>query len=139
MNRFLTKYSRLFDTWQGLRLIDFGRGIDTTLFPQGTLFKGDGSADAFQCVEMLTKRPWTYQVSFYLSIQLLLSFKRTNAIFPTLPSCLTIIPSIFITVARSTYLEYALWFIVCCMEIICKSFKIPKQRDGERKSHSKGI
>ncbi|OQR90111.1 hypothetical protein ACHHYP_05798 [Achlya hypogyna] len=46
-------------------LIDFGRAIDRRLYPSGMLFVGDCHAKGFQCVEMLTKRPWTEQVDAF--------------------------------------------------------------------------
>lgn len=46
---------------QGLCLIDWGRGIDLSLFPDGVQFKGDSRTSGFRCVEMQENRPWTYQ------------------------------------------------------------------------------
>lgn len=56
---------------KGLKLIDFGRSIDLNLYPKGTVFSGDSSADSFRCPEMITGRPWTYQV---FSFSLFFSF-----------------------------------------------------------------
>jgi hypothetical protein len=50
---------------QGLCLIDWGRSIDTALFPEGMKFIGDSNTVAFRCIEMLEKRPWTFQVDTY--------------------------------------------------------------------------
>lgn len=50
---------------QGLCLIDWGRGIDMTLFPSGTEFKADSRTSGFRCIEMQENRPWTYQVDTY--------------------------------------------------------------------------
>ncbi|KAJ8627795.1 hypothetical protein MRB53_021102 [Persea americana] len=50
---------------QGLCLIDWGRGIDLSLFPDGVQFKGDSRTSGFRCVEMQENRPWTYQVDIY--------------------------------------------------------------------------
>lgn len=47
----------------GLALIDLGQSIDMTLFPEGTAFTAKCMTSGFQCVEMLSGRPWTYQVS----------------------------------------------------------------------------
>ena len=47
---------------QGVCLIDWGRSIDTSLFPEGTEFVGDSKTDGFRCPEMLEKKPWTSQV-----------------------------------------------------------------------------
>ncbi|XP_058072373.1 mitotic checkpoint serine/threonine-protein kinase BUB1-like isoform X2 [Magnolia sinica] len=46
---------------QGLCLVDWGRGIDLNLFPDGTEFKGDSRTSGFRCVEMQENRPWTFQ------------------------------------------------------------------------------
>ncbi len=47
----------------GLALIDLGQSIDMTLFPEGTAFTAKCMTSGFQCVEMLSGQPWTYQVS----------------------------------------------------------------------------
>uniref|UniRef100_H3BC50 BUB1 mitotic checkpoint serine/threonine kinase n=1 Tax=Latimeria chalumnae TaxID=7897 RepID=H3BC50_LATCH len=49
----------------GLSLIDLGQSIDLRLFPAGTAFMAKCETSGFQCVEMLTKKPWTYQVDYY--------------------------------------------------------------------------
>lgn len=46
----------------GLALIDLGQSIDMKLFPKGTTFTGKCETSGFQCTEMLSNRPWTYQV-----------------------------------------------------------------------------
>lgn len=55
------------DTLDGacLKLIDFGRSIDMTLFPAGTTFNTNCYTEDFQCVEMKESRPWTTQVDTY--------------------------------------------------------------------------
>ncbi|XP_073005695.1 mitotic checkpoint serine/threonine-protein kinase BUB1 isoform X2 [Typha latifolia] len=50
---------------QGLCLVDWGRGIDLSLFPTGTEFQGDCRTSGFRCVEMQESRTWTYQVDTY--------------------------------------------------------------------------
>lgn len=54
-------------TWifimQGLCLVDWGRGIDLSLFPENTEFKGDCRTSGFRCVEMQEHKPWKFQVS----------------------------------------------------------------------------
>ena len=45
-----------------LGLIDFGRAIDTNLFPPGTRFSVDKNTESFECIEMKTNRAWTTQV-----------------------------------------------------------------------------
>ncbi|KAE9457694.1 hypothetical protein C3L33_10423, partial [Rhododendron williamsianum] len=48
---------------QGLCLVDWGRGIDLSLFPDKTEFKGDCRTSGFRCVEMQENKPWTFQAS----------------------------------------------------------------------------
>lgn len=50
-------------TLQGLCLVDWGRGIDLGLFPDGTKFIGDCRTSGFHCIEMQEKKPWTFQAS----------------------------------------------------------------------------
>ncbi|KAL3647108.1 protein kinase [Castilleja foliolosa] len=54
-------------TWrdQGLSLVDWGRGIDLSLFPENTKFTGDCRTSGFRCIEMQEKKPWTFQVDIY--------------------------------------------------------------------------
>ncbi|KAG9484074.1 hypothetical protein GDO78_009791 [Eleutherodactylus coqui] len=49
----------------GLALIDLGQSIDMTLFPKGTVFTGKCETSGFQCVEMLSNKPWTYQTDYF--------------------------------------------------------------------------
>ena len=46
-----------------IKLIDFGRSIDLTMYPSGTSFTTKVETSGFQCIEMKTDQPWTYQVS----------------------------------------------------------------------------
>lgn len=48
-----------------VQLIDFGVSIDLKLFPKGTAFKKIVTTECFTCIEMLEKRPWTYQPDLY--------------------------------------------------------------------------
>uniref|UniRef100_A0A146KPK8 Mitotic checkpoint serine/threonine-protein kinase BUB1 n=3 Tax=Lygus hesperus TaxID=30085 RepID=A0A146KPK8_LYGHE len=48
-----------------LMLIDFGRSIDMTLFPEGTKFSRVVTTEGFQCNEMKEQRSWTYQTDLY--------------------------------------------------------------------------
>ena len=48
-----------------LHLIDYGRSIDLSLYPEGTVFSGNCHVKGFQCVEMLTQRPWTHQIDTF--------------------------------------------------------------------------
>ncbi|KAJ0982942.1 hypothetical protein J5N97_011197 [Dioscorea zingiberensis] len=50
---------------QGLCLVDWGRGIDLSLFPADTEFQGDCRTSGFRCVQMQEKHSWTYQVDTY--------------------------------------------------------------------------
>ncbi|KAL6529595.1 protein kinase [Orobanche gracilis] len=54
-------------TWrdQGLCLVDWGRGIDLSLFSKDTKFKGDCRTSGFRCIEMQEDKPWTFQVDMY--------------------------------------------------------------------------
>ncbi|XP_055042619.2 mitotic checkpoint serine/threonine-protein kinase BUB1 isoform X1 [Misgurnus anguillicaudatus] len=49
----------------GLTLIDLGQSIDMTLFPEGTAFTAKCMTSGFQCVEMLSGRPWNYQTDYF--------------------------------------------------------------------------
>lgn len=46
----------------GLVLIDLGQSVDMELFPEGTAFTGKCLTSGFQCTEMLSGKPWNYQV-----------------------------------------------------------------------------
>jgi len=50
---------------KGIRLIDFGRTIDTNLFPPGQQFTTDWKVDKRDCLEMRQKLPWTYETDYY--------------------------------------------------------------------------
>jgi hypothetical protein len=60
-----------------LQLIDMGRGIDMTLFPRGTTFNTVVTTKDFQCIEMQTKRPWTYQVTLIRCV--LINYHNTES------------------------------------------------------------
>ncbi|KAL6582868.1 protein kinase [Orobanche minor] len=49
----------------GLCLVDWGRGIDLSLFSKDTKFKGDCITSGFRCIEMQEDKPWTFQVDMY--------------------------------------------------------------------------
>ncbi|XP_072166979.1 uncharacterized protein [Diadema setosum] len=53
------------DTSNLLKLIDMGRSIDMRLFPEGTTFTAKCNTSGFNCTEMQSGRPWTYQVDYY--------------------------------------------------------------------------
>ena len=46
-------------------LIDFGRSIDMELLPDGSQFTVSCYTEQFECVEMQSGRPWTYQMDYY--------------------------------------------------------------------------
>ena len=50
---------------KGIKLIDFGRTIDTHMFPRGQKFVAEWATDARDCVEMREGRPWTYQADYF--------------------------------------------------------------------------
>lgn len=50
---------------RGLVLIDYGRSIDTRLYPEGTVFKSGNHVEGFKCTEMTEGRPWTYQADLF--------------------------------------------------------------------------
>ncbi|WVF67371.1 hypothetical protein IAT40_002126 [Kwoniella sp. CBS 6097] len=52
---------------KGLKLIDFGRSIDLTLYPAGEkqTFVVDWQTDERDCAEMRENRPWSYQTDYF--------------------------------------------------------------------------
>lgn len=52
---------------KGVKLIDFGRAIDLTLFPAGVdqTFVADWKVDERDCVEMREAKPWSYQTDYF--------------------------------------------------------------------------
>ncbi|XP_069124994.1 mitotic checkpoint serine/threonine-protein kinase BUB1-like [Argopecten irradians] len=46
-------------------LIDFGQSIDMTKYPPGTTFMATVKTSGFQCIEMKTNMPWTYQTDMF--------------------------------------------------------------------------
>ena len=48
-----------------VKLIDFGRCIDMTLFREGTDFMAKVKTEGFQCKEMVEGKPWTYQIDLF--------------------------------------------------------------------------
>lgn len=50
---------------KGVKLIDFGRSIDTTLFPPGQTFTADFEYDATDCAEMREGRPWSFEGDYH--------------------------------------------------------------------------
>ncbi|GAA6015152.1 hypothetical protein JCM10207_003619 [Rhodosporidiobolus poonsookiae] len=50
---------------KGLKLIDFGRSVDTRAFPAEQRFTAAFEADASDCAEMREKRPWTFEPDYF--------------------------------------------------------------------------
>ncbi|XP_012875174.1 PREDICTED: mitotic checkpoint serine/threonine-protein kinase BUB1-like [Dipodomys ordii] len=63
-NRFL-KQDDDDDLAAGLALIDLGQSIDMRLFPKGTTFTAKCETSGFQCTEMLSNKPWNYQIDYF--------------------------------------------------------------------------
>ncbi|XP_020843607.1 mitotic checkpoint serine/threonine-protein kinase BUB1 [Phascolarctos cinereus] len=63
--RFLEQDNGIDDLSHGLALIDLGQSIDMTLFPKGTAFTARCETSGFQCVEMLSQKPWNYQTDYF--------------------------------------------------------------------------
>lgn len=51
-------------SYKGLKLIDFGRTIDTRLYPEGQTFIAEWKTDQRDCLEMQEGRPWSYQADY---------------------------------------------------------------------------
>ncbi|XP_057954424.1 mitotic checkpoint serine/threonine-protein kinase BUB1 isoform X2 [Malania oleifera] len=51
--------------YQGLCLVDWGKGIDLNLFPHNVEFKADCRTSGFRCVEMQENKPWKFQANTY--------------------------------------------------------------------------
>ncbi|CAL8392156.1 unnamed protein product [Gadus morhua 'NCC'] len=49
----------------GMVLVDLGQSIDMELFPEGTQFTARCRTSGFQCTEMLSGRPWSYQTDYF--------------------------------------------------------------------------
>ena len=52
-------------SYKGLKLIDFGRTIDTRLFPPGQQYIADWAADDRDCFELRENKPWTFQTDYF--------------------------------------------------------------------------
>ena len=51
--------------YKGLKVIDFGRTIDTRLFPPGQQFVADWATDERDCFEVRENKSWTYQTDYF--------------------------------------------------------------------------
>lgn len=56
------------DLRHGLVLIDMGQSIDMDLLPPGSAFTASCLTSGFQCTEMLSGKPWSYQVRLALDL-----------------------------------------------------------------------
>lgn len=52
-------------SYKGIKLIDFGRTINTRMFPVGQEFIADWTTDDRDCFEIREERPWTYQTDYF--------------------------------------------------------------------------
>lgn len=50
---------------KGVRVIDFGRTIDTSLFPPGQRFLSNFKTDDFDCFEMRRGESWTFEPDYF--------------------------------------------------------------------------
>ncbi|KAH9917831.1 Mad3/BUB1 homology region 1-domain-containing protein [Fomitopsis serialis] len=51
--------------YKGIKMIDFGRTIDTRLFPAGQQYLAEWPTDARDCLEIREGRPWTFQTDYF--------------------------------------------------------------------------
>lgn len=51
--------------YKGLKVIDFGRTIDTRLFPASQQYIAEWPTDDRDCFEARENRPWTYQTDYF--------------------------------------------------------------------------
>ncbi|KAJ3815526.1 hypothetical protein F5876DRAFT_30363 [Lentinula aff. lateritia] len=52
-------------SYKGLKVIDFGRTIDTRLFPGNQQFIADWETDERDCIEIQQGKPWTFQTDYF--------------------------------------------------------------------------
>ncbi|KAF5359438.1 hypothetical protein D9756_003475 [Leucocoprinus leucothites] len=52
-------------SYKGLKVIDFGRTIDTKMFPSGQEYLTDWPTDERDCFEMREGKPWTFQTDYF--------------------------------------------------------------------------
>ncbi|GAA6059120.1 hypothetical protein JCM10212_003867 [Sporobolomyces blumeae] len=50
---------------RGLKVIDFGRTVDLSMFPRGQRFWTDLRTDQYDCAEMRTGQPWTFEPDYH--------------------------------------------------------------------------
>ncbi|CAD6971493.1 unnamed protein product [Tilletia controversa] len=50
---------------KGMILIDFGRAIDLSCYPEGQTFVADWEAEERDCLQMREGKPWVYEVDYF--------------------------------------------------------------------------
>lgn len=51
--------------YKGIKMIDFGRTIDTRMYPSGQKFIADWKTTVSDCLELRENRPWTYETDYF--------------------------------------------------------------------------
>lgn len=51
--------------YKGIKMIDFGRAIDTRMYPHGQRFIADWKTSECDCLQLRENRPWTYEVDYF--------------------------------------------------------------------------
>ncbi|TDL25879.1 hypothetical protein BD410DRAFT_837325 [Rickenella mellea] len=77
--------------YKGIKMIDFGRTIDTRMFPTGQKFIADWPTDARDCFEMREDRSWTHQTDYYglagiIHCMLVGKYFEPSTVVPSTPS-----------------------------------------------------
>ncbi|WAQ85635.1 hypothetical protein PtA15_6A263 [Puccinia triticina] len=52
-------------SYKGLKLIDYGRAIDTGVFPASQEFIAEWETDEYDCMEMRSGKPWSFQPDYH--------------------------------------------------------------------------
>lgn len=52
-------------SYKGIKMIDFGRTVDTRKFPSGQQFTSDWEHGVHDCLEMRQKKPFTFQTDYF--------------------------------------------------------------------------
>lgn len=75
---------------RGLKLIDFGRGIDTRMFKSSAQFIADWASCAQDCAEIRECRPWKWQIDYHGAAGIIhsLLFGKYIETVPTIASSL---------------------------------------------------
>lgn len=75
---------------KGLKVIDFGRTIDTRLFPPDQQYVAEWATDERDCFEIRENRSWTYQTDYYglagiIHCMLFGKYIQANSVVPLSP------------------------------------------------------